>query len=106
MDPTPSETLSLTEQQARPLGVAGASIALGAGAGCGKTTVLTARFLGDLDGDGSGGGGRALRSIVALTFTRKAARELRKRIRERCRDRLAAGADTARWRSVLRGLEA
>jgi ATP-dependent helicase/nuclease subunit A len=94
----------LTEQQSRPLEVAGASVALSAGAGCGKTMVLTARFLKDLEGEER----RPLRSIVALTFTRKAARELRERIRNRCRDRLGAGgdADVAHWKSVLRGLEA
>jgi ATP-dependent helicase/nuclease subunit A len=106
MNPAPASTPPLTEQQSRPLEVAGASVALSAGAGCGKTMVLTARFLNDLEGDGR----RPLRSIVALTFTRKAARELRERIRNRCRDRLGAegGADVdvAHWRSVLRGLEA
>ncbi len=40
----------LSQQQASPLSVAGTSVALSAGAGCGKTTVLTARFLGDLEG--------------------------------------------------------
>jgi ATP-dependent helicase/nuclease subunit A len=86
--------------------VTGSSVALAAGAGCGKTTVLTARYLSDLEGDAGAGGGRPLRSIVALTFTNKAARELRKRIRQRCRDRLSEGRDGARWRSILRGLEA
>src|SRR5437879_459018 len=106
MNPAPASTPPLTDQQSRPLEVAGASVALSAGAGCGKTMVLTARFLNDLEGDGR----RPLRSIVALTFTRKAARELRARIRNRCRDRLGAGGgadvDVAHWRSVLRGLEA
>lgn len=92
----------LSEQQERPLRVEGASVALSAGAGCGKTTVLTARFLGDLEGDAP----RPLGSIVALTFTEKAARELRQRIRKQCRDKLARGDDPARWRAVLRGLEA
>ena len=78
------------------------SVALGAGAGCGKTTVLTERFLAEIEG----ADGRPLRALVALTFTDKAARELRQRIRARCRDRLAAGEDAARWRSVLRALEA
>ena len=43
---------------------------------------------------------------VALTFTDKSARELRQRIRLRCRERLAQGESSARWRSVLRALEA
>ena len=46
-DPVPG--LRMTEQQAAPMSVVEASVALSAGAGCGKTTVLTARFLGDLD---------------------------------------------------------
>jgi ATP-dependent helicase/nuclease subunit A len=92
----------LTNEQQRPLGVTGASVALSAGAGCGKTAVLTARFLGDLDGNDR----RSLREIVALTFTEKAARELRQRIRGQCRARLAAGDDPEHWRGVLRGLEA
>ncbi len=34
-----------TEEQARALGVAGSSVALSAGAGCGKTFVLAERFV-------------------------------------------------------------
>ncbi|MGC8639055.1 MAG: UvrD-helicase domain-containing protein [Isosphaeraceae bacterium] len=93
---------SLTVEQSDALAVKGKSVALGAGAGCGKTTVLTERFLAEIDGPD----GRALRELVALTFTDKAARELRERIRSRCRERLAGGADNTRWRSVLRALEA
>lgn len=92
----------LSQQQTRPLAVENASVALSAGAGCGKTTVLTARFLGDLEATSP----RPLSSIVALTFTEKAARELRQRIRSECRRKLATGDDPTRWRSVLRGLEA
>ena len=58
-------------------GGARASVALSAGAGCGKTMVLTERFLAALDGPAAG----RSRSLVALTFTEKAARELRQRIR-------------------------
>jgi len=95
-------TQKLTDQQARPLAVRGASVALSAGAGCGKTTVLTARFLRELERPG----GRSLRSIVALTFTDKAARELRGRIRAECRKRLGHGDNAPYWRAVLRALEA
>lgn len=97
-----ARTVRLTEEQRRALEAKALSVALGAGAGCGKTTVLTERFLAEIEG----AEGRPLRALVALTFTDKAARELRQRIRDRCRDRLAAGKDTARWRSVLRALEA
>ena len=96
----------LTDEQRRPLEIAGASVALSAGAGCGKTTVLTERFLAALEASGVGSSG--LKSLVALTFTDKAARELRQRIRQACHERLAASppGDAPRWRSVLRGLEA
>src|SRR5437763_9767578 len=92
----------LTDQQRRALVVNGASVALSAGAGCGKTMVLTERFLAALDE----GGGRPLQALVALTFTEKAARELRRRIRARCRAKLGAGEDVARWWVILRGLDA
>jgi ATP-dependent helicase/nuclease subunit A len=92
----------LTAEQARALEVDGSSVALGAGAGCGKTLVLARRFVAELEGDNP----RPLGRIVALTFTNKAARELRGRIRLHCRLRLDAGADPARWRGVLRQLDA
>jgi ATP-dependent helicase/nuclease subunit A len=94
----------LTDQQRRALGVPDASVALSAGAGCGKTMVLTERFLAALDD----ADGRPLEALVALTFTEKAARELRQRIRARCRARLADGDhhDPGRWWAVLRGLDA
>ncbi len=100
MSETPRQ--SLTEQQSRPLAVRDASVALSAGAGCGKTTVLTARFFGELDRPGT----KSVRSVVALTFTEKAARELRGRIRAECRKRLDQHDDSPRWRTILRALEA
>ena len=84
------------------LRVPDSSVALSAGAGCGKTMVLTERFLAALDE----AGGRPLRALVALTFTEKAARELRQRIRARCRARLAGGNGSDQWWAVLRGLDA
>src|SRR5450631_534886 len=92
----------LTPQQSLALDVRGASVALGAGAGCGKTTVLTARFVAALEGVGR----LPLERIAALTFTDKAAGELRGRVRAACRDRLEEGDDPGYWRGVLRGLEA
>lgn len=96
----PASSPRLTPEQARALEVSGASVALGAGAGCGKTTVLAGRFLRALEGPEPTPLGR----IVALTFTNKAARELRDRIRRECRLRLESGGDPAYWRGVLRGL--
>ncbi|QEH33842.1 ATP-dependent helicase/nuclease subunit A [Aquisphaera giovannonii] len=107
MTPPTTPEIRLTDEQRRALEVKSSSVALGAGAGCGKTLVLTERFLGELEADdaSSGADGRALGELAALTFTEKAARELRQRIRARCRQKLASGADPARWRAVLRALE-
>jgi len=91
-----------TPEQSRALAVEGSSVALSAGAGCGKTFVLAERFVRALEGPDS----LPLDRIVALTFTNKAARELRERIRRECRARLDLGLETARWRSVLRSLPA
>lgn len=54
----------------------GCDIVVTAGAGAGKTRTLVARYLALLSE------GLPLRSIVAITFTQKAAREMRNRIRE------------------------
>ena len=53
----------------------GTDVVVTAGAGAGKTQTLVARYLSLLSE------GIPLRSIVAITFTRKAAREMRNRIR-------------------------
>ena len=66
----------LTAEQEAPMNVVGASLALAAGAGCGKTTVLTNRFLAYLEAPTR----LPMSQVVALTFTDKAARELRDRI--------------------------
>jgi len=97
---------TLTPQQRHPLDVRAVSVALGAGAGCGKTTVLTERFVAALAGTAGGRGRIPLDRMVALTFTDKAAGELRSRVRAACRARLDGGEDDAHWRGVLRGLEA
>ena len=52
LNPTPPGLAPLTDEQSRPLAVEGASVALAAGAGCGKTMVLTARYFDDIDGPG------------------------------------------------------
>src|SRR5271165_1073592 len=88
----------LTREQLDALEVIEASVALRAGAGCGKTLVLTERYRREIEGQR----GRPLSSLVALTFTQKAARELRQRIRQLCRAQLAAGREVERWGTVLR----
>lgn len=92
----------LRDEQRAAVMVQGVSVALSASAGCGKTTVLTERYLAELDREE----GRALDRVVALTFTEKAARELKGRIRGRLLARLESGADRERAMDLIRGLDA
>ncbi len=98
---TPNRTL--TDQQRRAVTTRGVSVVLSSGAGCGKTTVLTERYLSHLRDDGAEVG-----QVVAITFTDRAAREMRKRIRGEVIDLLQTAKtdeDADRWARHLRGLE-
>ena len=80
------------------------SAAVRAGAGCGKTTVLAQRFL-HLLRPGAGGAPPAVDDvgqILAITFTEKAAAEMRHRIRELLTDEIAraSGPHRQRWERV------
>lgn len=94
-----------TDQQKAAIQTRGVSIALSAGAGCGKTFVLTQRFLAGLE---PGTLSTNLRSMVAITFTERAAREMRDRIRSACQQRLSlcAREEMEYWLGILRGLDA
>ncbi len=78
----------LTDEQVFAVGRREGRLLLSANAGAGKTTVLVERFVRDViesraaaeRGDGEAIG---CRQILAITFTRKAAGELRRRIRAR-----------------------
>ena len=67
-------TLSPAQQDAAV--TRGVDVVVRAGAGTGKTRTLVGRYL-SLLADGF-----PLRNIVAMTFTRKAAREMRNRVRQ------------------------
>jgi ATP-dependent helicase/nuclease subunit A len=68
--------LDLTDRQAEAATSRGADVTVTAGAGSGKTRALVGRYLSLLEE------GQPLRSLVAITFTDKAAREMRTRIRQ------------------------
>lgn len=103
---------TLTQEQQRALTHRTTSIALDAGAGCGKTHVLTERFLSHLDRKSADAPNPAeLRQLIAITFTDAAAREMRRRIRTTCRDRMRQAADAEDhegedyWHEMLRAIE-
>jgi ATP-dependent helicase/nuclease subunit A len=78
------------------------SIVLSSGAGCGKTHVLTERYLSHLRE------GAEVGQIVAITFTDRAARQMRERIRKAVLGELRAAREEneiERWARHLRGLE-
>ncbi|MBA3480464.1 MAG: UvrD-helicase domain-containing protein [Pirellulales bacterium] len=97
----------LTEQQRAALEARDRSVSLSAGAGCGKTFVLTERFLAHVDPTQAEAGG--LEELVAITFTDAAAREMRDRIRRRCFERLQSAAtptEAAAWQRLMRSMDA
>lgn len=99
---TEPRTKSLTEQQSQAVSTRDESVVLASGAGCGKTHVLTARYLAHLVEDGAEVG-----EIVAITFTDRAARQMRRRIRAVLTARLKQSTESEAevWRRHLRGLE-
>ena len=74
---------------------------LEAGAGTGKTRILVDRVV-EIIRRGSA----EIQEVVVITFTEKAAGELRARVRDRLHERLEAAAEPerARYRAALRGL--
>lgn len=100
---------SLTHEQTQALETRDVSVALAAGAGCGKTFVLTERFLSHLNKVHAPEGLELakLSELIAITFTDAAAREMRARIREKCRQRLhdAPDENQAYWLELLRSIE-
>lgn len=90
-------------EQAEAILASGGDVLITAGAGTGKTLTLVGRYLYLLEQD------QPLRSLVAITFTRKAAREMRNRIRQTVLEHLAAlpKDDLARerWQEILAELD-
>jgi len=76
-----------TAAQRQAIETDGIDLVVTAGAGSGKTLVLVERFLRLLSEPG-----RDLRSLMAVTFTEKAAREMRDKVRDKV-DRSLLGAE-------------
>ncbi|MCC6123942.1 MAG: UvrD-helicase domain-containing protein [Pirellulales bacterium] len=97
-----------TAEQSAAIAARDISVALSAGAGCGKTFVLTERFLSHLQPAKSGRDKPVrLSQLVAITFTERAAREMRDRVRKACYERLrqCPEDEVEHWRELLRELD-
>ena len=103
----------LTDEQQTAADALDRNVTLTAGAGTGKTTTLTARYMRMLErglvNDAPVDETAPLlpEEIITTTFTERAANELQANVREAITDRVAdADADTyAKWRAVADGLE-
>ena len=94
------ESLALNDPQEQAA-TAGGHIVVTAGAGSGKTRTLVGRYLALLEE------GMPLRAIAAITFTDKAAREMRTRIRGEIADWLATDPPRrAFWEASFADLDA
>ncbi len=96
--------LSPNEEQLPAVRARGSDVVVTAGAGTGKTRTLVARYLSLL------AEGRPLRGIVAITFTRKAAREMRNRVRAEVRryleERDLPAEEQRAWQAIYADLDA
>lgn len=97
----------LTAEQRAALDAHDRSVSLSAGAGCGKTFVLTERFLSYVD-PRQVNPSAELDELVAITFTDAAAREMRQRVRDRCWLRYQEATDAsaaAAWQRLIRAMD-
>ncbi len=99
--------MGLTEEQQRAAFAVG-SVAVTAGAGTGKTHMLTERYLHFLKPQDESAAVYTPLQIVAMTFTNKAATELRSRIRQAVVDRMGDGVASPKETraDILASLEA
>ncbi len=95
--------LDSSPEQIKPILQRGQDIVVTAGAGTGKTRTLVARYLSLLAEK------VPMREIVAITFTKKAAREMRNRIREEVRIYMHSPGldeeDQRYWRDIYESLD-
>src|ERR671914_52727 len=97
----PERVVSLTPEQERAVARRDRSLMVRAGAGTGKTTVLGERFVQAVVDDGA-----PVEGILAITFTEKAAAEMKARVRARFLElgrRDEARAAEGAWISTIHG---
>jgi hypothetical protein len=93
----------LTPEQDRAIHHHAENLIVVAGAGSGKTFVLVERYLALLDRNPDW----SLNALVAITFTQKAAQEMRDRVRQHLQRQVdtAADEDASRWASRLAAMD-
>ena len=97
--------LAFTPAQDRAIHCINKNVVVSAGAGSGKTRVLVQRFLYLISRGAARREDTVLpREILAVTFTRKAAAEMRDRIRKGIEKQVAFGQERAYWEQQLKGL--
>ncbi|MCK5645596.1 MAG: UvrD-helicase domain-containing protein [Anaerolineales bacterium] len=98
-----NSTFDLTDEQKLAVGTRGRDILITAGPGSGKTLTLVERYVKLL------GQGLSPRNVAAITFTEKAAREMRNRVRRRVSDHAKEGGkkeEKLHWQGVEAKLDA
>lgn len=92
---------SLTDQQQVAVFSVDRNVLVSAGAGSGKTHVLVERYVEILRNDPS----LTVDGIIAVTFTRKAAGEMRTRLKSRFRQLTETESDSEKWRQCLADID-
>ena len=95
------EKMGLNEAQKKAVETIGRNVSVNAGAGSGKTKVLTERYVYILE-NGDLEEGKEIEPILAITSTKKAAGEMKERIRGLIKERFSQGE---KWRRLYRDLE-
>lgn len=101
-----SEAVDFTPEQQAAICALDDNVAVSAGAGSGKTKVLVARFMYILEQSLAQKKPLEAMNILAITFTRKAAGEMKTRIRQSISEKINTDAmNSSFWRSQLQNLE-
>lgn len=93
--------MKATKEQALAINTIEGNVLVNAGAGTGKTKVLTERYIKILE-EGNLPENREVESIVAITFTKKATQEMKERIRASLRENFSKGE---KWRRFYMDME-
>lgn len=98
--------VDFTDEQQAAITAIDCNVAVSAGAGSGKTKVLVARFMYILEQSLAQKKPLEAANILAITFTRKAAGEMKTRIRQSISEKIATDVLNAQfWRLQLQNLE-